>query len=596
MADKRLNILEDIQKGISPSYLGDFSNIYAMDIDSVPGVSIPQWELNTVQPYDGTNGLTAQAITVDTSTDEIISTNEINNFYVQGTSVRFTTTGTLPAGLSLNTTYYINKESTYRIKVATTLKNLNDGTYVDITGAGTGTHTMTPEIMQEVVQFLDIGNDRFFAITRDDKLWYNNQTTNSGRQWVRITGHASGAFYGMAFWKNYLFLFHNDDVDLFGPFDTSSLGIGTATWTNGLLSFEADAFFKPSIIMSNDVLYIGDGRYVASLEETAGDTFDPSDGASFTWSNQALDLPSNETIKSLEQLGSNLMIGTLGADGLGRIYSWDTISPSFEEPIKTSLKEITTTIVVDNVLYFLDQYFGDIYATNGVSVQKIKDFSKSSVNTQQYWGTYPIIIDTYGNSIIAQGDKILFGVGGQGDRGAGVWSYNIKTGALQLEYPLDTKTETSAISSVYALSKRSAIDLWVSCFDGGKSGNYRYSIQSITYPILPTTVAQYKSSTAYIITGLITVGTKYQPTTYRFFEIQTGKELASGEVITLYYRNNLTDSWTTIGTMSYANDGAIASKIIENSSVSGDQIQFKCLITCGNTATTGPELKAIYIY
>ena len=94
----------------------------------------------------------------------------------------------------------------------------------------------------------------------------------------------------------------------------------------------------------------------------------------------------------------------------------------------------------------------------------------------------------------------------------------------------------------------------------------------------------------------MTVGTKYQPATFRFFEIHLGKELASGEAITLYYRVNQTDSYTSIGSVSYTNDGAVHSKIIENSSVSGDQIQFKVVITCGNTATTGPELKAIYIY
>jgi hypothetical protein len=594
MSEKRLNILEGIEKGISQSYLGAFNKIYGIDNSIVPGVAIPQWELNVVQPYDGSDGLTAQTITVDAGTDEIISTNPINNYYIRGTSVRFTTTGTLPAGLAVNTTYYVHRESTYRIKVATSIYNLGAGTYVNITDTGTGTHTMTPEIMQDARQIIDIGGDRYFAITGDDMIWYNNSTTNGGRQWMRITGHAAGSFYGLAFWKNYLLCFHNDDIDILGPISGNELN--GASWDNGRLSFEADSLIaKPSLIMSNDVLYIGDGKYVASLTETVGDTFDPTDVASFTWSNQALDLPANETIKSLEQLGSNLMIGTLGADGIGRIYSWDTISPSFEEPIKTGLKEVSTTIVVDNVLYFFDRYFGDIYATNGVSVQKVKDFYKSAINTQQYYYAYPIEMQTYGNSIIAFGDKILFGIGGQTIRGAGVWSYNTKTQALVLEYPLNSQIETSTTSYVYAMCKRSSIDFWVSCWDGGKSGNYRYTMQSINF-VTNQSDDYNKIATSYFETGLMTVGDKYQPATFRFFEIQCGKELASREVITLYYRNNLTDSWTTIGTMSYANDGAIASKIIENSSVSGDQIQFKVTISVASNARSAPEIKAIYIY
>ena len=289
-----------------------------------------------------------------------------------------------------------------------------------------------------------------------------------------------------------------------------------------------------------------------------------------------------------------MMIGTGGADGKGRIYSWDTFSPSFFEPLKTGLTEVRDTIVVDNILYFRDSYFGDIYATNGTSIQKVIDFYKSALNTQQYYNANPIT--TYVNSTIAMGDKILFGIGGQTNRGAGIWSYNTKTQALVLEYPLNSQIETSTSSYVYAMCKRSAIDFWVSCWDGGKSGNYRYSMQAINYYAPGNQDAYDKLTSSYFETGLMTVGDKYQPTTYRFFEIQLGKELASGEAVTLYYRNNLTDSYTSIGSVSYTNDGAVHSKIIENSAVQGDQIQFKCLITCGSSATTGPELKAIYIY
>jgi len=93
----------------------------------------------------------------------------------------------------------------------------------------------------------------------------------------------------------------------------------------------------------------------------------------------------------------------------------------------------------------------------------------------------------------------------------------------------------------------------------------------------------------------MTVGTKYQPNTFRFIEIQVGKPLASGEVITLQYRKNVTDTYTTVGTFSHAADGAVYSKVIENSAVFVDQVQFKCIFTVGSSATTGPELKAIYL-
>ena len=126
----------------------------------------------------------------------------------------------------------------------------------------------------------------------------------------------------------------------------------------------------------------------------------------------------------------------------------------------------------------------------------------------------------------------------------------------------------------------------------GVSGQYGAGISAIN-PDTGSVVQIYTDS--YFETGLMTVGTKYQPNTFRFIEVQLGKPLASGEVITLSFRKTMTDSYTSIGTMSYTGDGAIYSKIIENSAVFADQVQFKCVVTVGSSATTGPEIKAIYI-
>ncbi|MDD2777724.1 MAG: hypothetical protein PHI16_02350 [Methanocellales archaeon] len=60
-----------------------------------------------------------------------------------GTRVVFSTTDTLPAGLSIETDYWAHNESTTTIKVSTTYLNCWSGVYVDITDTGTGTHTVT---------------------------------------------------------------------------------------------------------------------------------------------------------------------------------------------------------------------------------------------------------------------------------------------------------------------------------------------------------------------------------------------------------------------------------------------------------------------
>lgn len=57
--------------------------------------------------------------------------------------VRFTTTTTLPTGLSLNTDYWLVRVSATTARVATSFANALAGTVIAYTDAGTGTHTLT---------------------------------------------------------------------------------------------------------------------------------------------------------------------------------------------------------------------------------------------------------------------------------------------------------------------------------------------------------------------------------------------------------------------------------------------------------------------
>ncbi len=591
MADKILNILDDVQKGISPSYVGKFNKLTNVDIDSVPGAVLQQYALQKDEP-NATTTYDAFVVTADASTDEIISaTQPLKTIYSFGQAVRFTTTGTLPAGLSVNTTYYkSNAGSTdFRIKVASSFKNLEDGTYVDITDAGTGTHTMTAVKITALLQIIPLltGSSLYQAAAVDSNGNVLIQRS-PGTAWMKLDGHGTGAIYGLAYWKNYLFIFHYSNVDVYGPIN----GLwSTGSWDNAKFSFVDSATYHPSVIMSNDILYIGSNNDVASLMENTGKVFDPDDVSTYTFNSSALDLPADEDIYSLDQLGSNLMIGT-GGTGIGKIYSWDTISPSFNEPIQTNLSIVSTTISIDGVLYFIDNYWGTIYATNGSTTKKMADFPKSSAGIQQVYQTNPLTISSYGTSIIRFRDKILFGVGG--GYMPGIYSYNINTGAIVLEYTGASGYTGPSSVLFYALYSPSAIQLYASVWDNSITGSdYKYQIQTID---TSGTGLAYKASTTEIETGFLQIGTKLQPRTFQFFEIVLGKEIPTGCTITLYYRLNATDSYTTIGTFS-PTDGAIHSKVIDNSTVTADQIQFKATITCAaSTVTTGVELKAIYVY
>jgi hypothetical protein len=86
----------------------------------------------------------SDTFTADASTD-ICTYSSTANFpsnILLGTKIRFTTTTTLPAPLATATDYYVIKVTDSTFKVATSYANAIAGTAINITDAGTGTHTI----------------------------------------------------------------------------------------------------------------------------------------------------------------------------------------------------------------------------------------------------------------------------------------------------------------------------------------------------------------------------------------------------------------------------------------------------------------------
>jgi hypothetical protein len=98
----------------------------------------------------------------DPATEQLTITNPTVPLAL-GDIVRLTTTGTLPAGLALATNYYVipvrKTLTTYVFQLATTFANAILATAINITDAGTGTHTVTrksqPRYLADGVSFAD---------------------------------------------------------------------------------------------------------------------------------------------------------------------------------------------------------------------------------------------------------------------------------------------------------------------------------------------------------------------------------------------------------------------------------------------------------
>ncbi len=97
--------------------------------------------------------LMANENTVESETftaDPIADTLSALKVYATGSRVNLSSSGTLPAGLSANVTYYAIRISDTEIQLATSLDNARNGIAVDFTDAGSGELTIKQDILTDL--------------------------------------------------------------------------------------------------------------------------------------------------------------------------------------------------------------------------------------------------------------------------------------------------------------------------------------------------------------------------------------------------------------------------------------------------------------
>jgi hypothetical protein len=129
---------------------GDFKTLMCGLANTAAGTTVPGalwlidmlafYRVTTVTTATAQNTVASNTFTASSSSGLLLTyTNDWSNFQ----KVQFTTTTTLPTGLSLATDYYLVRVSSTTARVATTLANAQAGTVIAFTDAGTGTHTLT---------------------------------------------------------------------------------------------------------------------------------------------------------------------------------------------------------------------------------------------------------------------------------------------------------------------------------------------------------------------------------------------------------------------------------------------------------------------
>jgi len=575
-------VINNWQEGIGQSPHVGFGDMRNIDIKNRPGVARINVALDRMTP-----SAVAVTFTADAGTDKItISSgnlyNDPNLTSAEGRAVTFSTTTTLPAPLATSTTYWlINGGTSTTYKVATSLANAIAGTAIDITDAGTGTHTVT-SVNMGIPQFFakEPSSGNLYMQDSNARVW-NYGVSGSG--WVLISGNTTtnGNAQGLVIWENYLFAFRSARVDVYGSL---TVALGSRAWTNDWQTLTASAgesndhFAYVSSI--NNRLYFADrdtttGKpYVGSVKLATG-TFDPATASTYTYTAQDLDLPAYKVITCMEDLGNTILVGTIDRE----IYVWDGTEESWSNIIFAPEPYIGSMRTFNNVTYFSAGERGNIYATVGSSAVLFKEFPESILN-------YPTGISYNIKSLITHQGKLLFTLAGTSSAISGVYSIDMNTRALVLENVIGLGTYvSSAIPCLYS-DEDSYYCGWYSGSVGGIDRTY---VSGGDY-------YRQTSYGAYIETPMYEVGTETQKRDFGILEFNLAKPLTTGQGIRISYRTSTSASYTIIGTFDFTTYGGIQSFHKRSPNIpSCIMVQLKIELTTGTDSTTTPELKSVIL-
>jgi hypothetical protein len=171
-----------------------YSNVTIQSVDKAE---------DTIELPTRSGGLTFTTGNVNTTTDVITLSSTTN--YPTGTPVVFTSTGAVPTGLTADVVYYVINISGTTIKVAASAAAATAGTALDLTAAGSGTHSI--HLTYEVGD-----NDEIYLTGRHGELYYmwntDYPTTDKAAYFKLPSGSASNsAIVGYGKSNNRLFVY-----------------------------------------------------------------------------------------------------------------------------------------------------------------------------------------------------------------------------------------------------------------------------------------------------------------------------------------------------------------------------------------------------
>lgn len=527
---------------------------------------------------------------VNTSSDNCTATPasdfENNGRNYGGAAVYLTTTGTLPTGLSTGTVYFMIYVNDQVCQLASSYDNAvgsNAGTQIDITGAGSGTHTINPLPIGTIKWMVkDPRTDNLFMLDSNGRTWYvpdtdtayllhNSAIENVTGALTQASGNGLAITPFSSTTQTFLFTFRNNAIDVIDVFGTTQ--IEAVSWTNSWQTMNtgtSEANSHEAIVAQDEAIYFCDDRYVGRIIEKVGQTFVPGTAGTYTYSNQALDLPPYEIAQCMDEHGVNLMIG---GQTFNKIYPWNRRASTFNLPIEVPENNIRKIKNKGGTIYIFAGRNGNIYTSLGIYAEPYLRLPDYLINND---GSLTATAMTWGGVTEING-SLLFGASSVNDAYSGVWRIDPQ-GRLTLDnQPSTGSTNVTMVwgeDEFYFMGYSGGADCFASDAHGTK---------------------MYDNLEGIIHSPLYQVADDVTKATYSRMEVVLGKDASTGGQIRVGHRDGLSGSFTNIDT--FTADGA--THIFRSDSIGltdVENIQIQVEMDDEDIGTNDIELKEVRLF
>lgn len=323
---------------------------------------------------------------------------------------------------------------------------------------------------------------------------------------------------GICYWLGYLFKTRGANLDYWDG----------STWHTAWKTTLTAGVKHYMYVASDNVLYITNGNWVASLTAGTPTAFDPTSAPTYTFNINKLQVPVTDICLSFAEVGigspsgrSTLLIGGTN----NAIYPWDKTSVSFGEPIYVAESYIGLMVSVNQNAFIFpgnQQGRGRVYITNGSQADlyfKMPDHIFNEQDPYYVWG-----------DAIFHRNNLIFGCFVTKNSGAGVLLF-AEVFAIDLDtqvfrsissIPANSTAKANATCLISTLNLSSAgFGFILGWDDNGSAPGIGYS---------GTTAG---IGTSVITSDLMNVGTFYDKRTNSQVEFKLRSALQSGESFTV---------------------------------------------------------------